>query len=69
MNVFFDCLWWWRTEFRGEPDPFAPANQTAAGIVPALDSFAMFPDVFVYDENYFGMYDDTFPVRDFGITT
>ncbi|KAJ9606353.1 hypothetical protein H2200_009314 [Cladophialophora chaetospira] len=69
MNVFFDCLWWWRQEFRGQPDPFGASSQAAAGSLPLIDPFAVFPDIFTYDENYFGMYDDTFPVRDFSITS
>ncbi|KPI35057.1 uncharacterized protein AB675_7199 [Cyphellophora attinorum] len=52
MNVFFDCAWWWRQEFREEPDPFATATQAMD-----IDQLANFPD-FVYDGNYFGLYGD-----------
>jgi transcriptional regulatory protein LEU3 len=56
MNVFFDCAWWWRQEFRGEPDPFATATQATD-----IDQLANFPD-FVYDGNYFGLYGDALSV-------
>ncbi len=62
MSVFFDCLWWWRQEFRGQPDPFvsqpSAVSQTAAeSLTQPVDAFMMFPDGFDYDENYFGMYE------------
>ena len=60
MNVFFDCLWWWRQEVRGEPNPYTSVNQSAVGDLAAADSFSIFQDIFSYDENYFGMYQDTF---------
>jgi hypothetical protein len=56
MNVFFDSLWWWRQEFLGQPDPFNSANQSASQVADALVGF---PDIFSYDENYFGLYDNT----------
>lgn len=48
MNSFFDCLWWWRQEFRGQRDPFALSQGDES---PAV----AFPEFQTWDENYFSM--------------
>ena len=50
MNVFFDGLWWWRQEFRGQPDPFTTLTQPTMGGALGHDLFGAFPDMFSYDE-------------------
>ena len=30
MSVVFDCFWWWRAEFAGQPNPFPDAEDTSA---------------------------------------
>ena len=65
MSCFFDCLWWWRQEFRGQRDPFAAQTSTAAhdddlitNAVPQNEgmTYLGYPDTFTLDENYFGMF-------------
>ena len=29
MSIVYDCFWYWREEFGGEPSPFHPENGTA----------------------------------------
>jgi hypothetical protein len=54
-------MWWWRQEFRGEPNPFlpqAPDVEQTHGNNLAEDSGPeqVFSDLFTLDQHYFGMY-------------
>lgn len=66
MCSLFDCLWWWRQEFRGQPDPFRVqtgtvnpperGNNMLPPSLPSDDTIWAFPDYFTLDENYFTMH-------------
>jgi hypothetical protein len=59
MSLFFDCFWWWRKEFLGQPDPFEPLNHSDTAD-PLLNMFGGFPDIGTYDANYFGLAENIF---------
>lgn len=64
MCAFFDLLWWWRQEFRGEPDPFTSQGPVVSqdyseDLQPSDDPFLVFPEFLPYDENYFSIYGDS----------
>lgn len=62
MSSFFDCLWWWRQEFAGEPNPFTSqlvsrqqndSDDPTPSAQHVFDSDRAFSNLFTYDEDYF----------------